>query len=236
MKGFLKGLLKDQPDEVIAAAVEEFSNMLRDQDPEVDAIVTKWLKESDNPLLLHAGCMYWWLVKSRSKPRVTEEDVAAFERLAGHQETRVRDISPWAISDVATPDRPRMVAIVLRLTRDMDTRVSGNATRALRNANTPEVNVRLRELFESHQPEEVRTAAIEVLGTFGKSNLPLILSAVKADKEISVRQKAVYALRQIGTPEAGRGLEEALKDPDDGVRREARMQFDWFRREHPEWK
>lgn len=231
--GFLKGLLKRQPDEVVAAAVEEFANGLRQNNPEVEVIVARWLNASDNPTLLHACCSYWWLVKSRSASDVKEEDIAAFERLAGHQDSVVRLSVAHAVEAVATPGRPRMVGILLRLTHDKDSLVNWHAVRALRNANTPEVNARLRELFATDQPQDLRAAAIEILGIFGKRHLPLILSAAKADQDPSVRQNAVYALRQIGTPEAGKGLEEAARDPNKEVRSEAQTQLEWFRKEHP---
>jgi HEAT repeat protein len=227
--GFLKGLLKGQPDEVMAAAVDE----VRQSDPDVEVIVAKWLNASDDPLLLRACCTYWWLVKSQSTSDVKESEIVAFERLAGHQEATVRRSVTLAVQAAATPSGPRMVGILLRLTFDEDSSVNWNAARALRNANTLAVNARLRELFATGQPPTLRAAAIEVLGIFGKDNLPLILSAAKADKDPSVRQNAVYALRQIGTPEAAQGLEAARRDPDEGVRREAQTQFEWFRREHP---
>jgi HEAT repeats len=231
--GFLRGLLKGQPDEVRAAAVELFANDLRQTDPDVEVIVAKWLNESDAPLLLRACCTHWWLVKSQSTSDVKESEIAAFERLAGHQDATVRSSVTLAVQAAATPSRPRIVGILLRLTHDKDSSVNWNAVRALRNANTLEANARLRELFATDQPQNLRAAAIEVLGIFGKDNLPLILSAAKTDKDPSVRQNAVYALRQIGTPEAGQGLDAARRDPDDGVRREAQTQFEWFRKEHP---
>ncbi len=232
-KGFLKRLLTGWPDEVVAVAVEGFASQ-RESDPEVEAIVAKWLNGSDNPSLLRASCSYWWLVKSRSAPDVKEEEIAAFERLAGHGDATVRrDLTP-AVEAGATPDRPRMIGILLRLTQDKDSSVSWRAVRSLRNANTPEVNAALRVLFKPDQPPHVSPAAIEVLGIFGKDNLPLILTAAQEDKDPSVRQNAIYALRKIGTPEAGEGLEAALQDSDEGVRREAQTQLGWFRNEHPQ--
>lgn len=233
-KGFLKGLLKEQPDEVMAAAVERFSGDLRESDPEVEALVAKWLRASDDPVLLRSCCHYWWLVKGRSAPVVTVEEIASFERLAVHRDATVRYNVALAIEDVTTPDRPRMIEILLRLTQDKDSSVSWDAVRSLRNANTPEVNARLRELFQPDQPQQIRPAAIEVLGIFGKENLPLILTAAKEDKDPGVRQNAFYALRKIGTPEAGKGLEAALLDPDKEVRRGGTEQLEWFRKEHPQ--
>jgi HEAT repeat protein len=228
---FLKGLLYEQPDEVIAAAIEGFANDLRESDTEVDAIVTSWLNTSDSPLLLTAGCSYWWLVKSRGfSGNVTDEDTAPFERLAEHPDANVRRSVASAVEGVATPDRPRMVRILLKLTHDASADVSCTATRSLRNADTQEVNSRLRELFTTDQTAEVRRAAIEVLGIFGKDNLALILSAATADKDPSVRVRAVYALRKIGTPEAGAALEIAARDSDPGVRGEAQTQLEWFGR------
>ena len=232
-KGFLKGLLKEQPDEVMAAAVEEFANELRESDPEVEVLVAKWLGTSDDPVLLRSCCMYWWLVKSRSALDVKAEEIGAFERLAGHRDATVRHYVALAVSAVATPDRPRIVGILLRLTQDKDSSVNWQAVRSLRNANTPEVNARLRELFQPDQPQQIRPAAIEVLGIFGKDNLPLILNAAKGDKNPGVRGNAFYALRKIGTPEAGEGLEAALLDPDKEVRRGGTEQLEWFRKEHP---
>ncbi|HEX8297202.1 MAG TPA: HEAT repeat domain-containing protein [Chthoniobacteraceae bacterium] len=232
-KEFLKGLLNGTPDEVIAAAVEGLAAELRESDHEAEAIVEKWLTASDNPLLLRACCTYWRLVKSRSTVDLKEEEITAFERLAWHPDATVRHSVALAIQSVATPDRPRMVETLLQLTHDKDSSVNWTAVRALRNANTPVVNARLRELFETDQPRNLRAAAIEILGIFGKDNLPLIVSAARADKEPSVRGTAVYALRKIGTPEAGEALEEARRDPDEQVRREAQTQFEWFQREHP---
>ena len=37
--GFLKGLLKGPPDEVLAEAVEGFANGIRERDPEAEGIV-----------------------------------------------------------------------------------------------------------------------------------------------------------------------------------------------------
>jgi hypothetical protein len=230
--GFLKGLLKGQPDEVIAAAVDGFADNQRESDPEVEVIVAKWLNASDVPLLLRACCTYWWLVKSRSTPDVTEAEIAAFERVAGHPDASVRGYVAFAVEAVATPDRPRLIGVLLRLTNDKDSRVKRDTVRALRNANTVEVNARLRELFTTDR-ETVRAAAIEVLGIFGKDNLPLILRAAKEDTYTGVRQDAVYALRLIGTPEAGKGLEAARRDPDKGVRDFAHAQYEWYRKEHP---
>jgi HEAT repeat protein len=230
--GFLKGLLKGHPDEVVAVAVEEIANALRQSDPDVEVIVAKWLKASDDPLLLRACCTYWWLVKSRSTLDVKEAEIAAFERVAGHPDATVRGHVALAVEAVATPGRPRLIGVLLRLTTDKDSSVRHEAVRALRNANTGEVNARLRELFRTGG-ETVRAAAIEVLGIFGKDNLPLILSAAKEDAYTGVRQNAVYALRHIGTPEAGKGLEAARRDSDKGVRDFAQSQFEWYRREHP---
>ncbi len=232
-RGFLKGLLKGQPDEVIAAAVEALASASHQSDPDVEGIVAKWLNESDNPLLLHACGTYWWLVKSRSAPDLKEAEIAAFERLAGHPDATVRHSVALAVEAVATPDQPRMVGILLRLTHDKDSLVNHLAVRCLRYADTPEVNARLHELFAADQPGDLRAAAMEILGVFGKANLPLLLKAAKADKDSYVRLHAIWALRQIGTPEAGKGLEAAAQDPDEQVRREAQTQLEWFRKEHP---
>jgi len=62
---------------------------------------------------------------------------------------------------------------------------------------------------------------------------PFLLKAAKADQDSYVRLHAILALRQIGTPEAGKGLEAATKDPDEQVRREAQTQLECFRKEHP---
>jgi HEAT repeat protein len=231
-KGFLKGLLKGQPDEVTAAVVEGFVGYLHESDPDVEGIVAKWLNESDNPWLLRICCNYWWM-KWRSAADLKEAEIAAFERLAGHPDATVRHSVAMAVEAVATPDQPRMVGILLRLTHDHDSLVNHLAARCLRYADTPEVNARLHELFAADQPGELRAAAMEILGTFGKANLPLLLKAAKADQDSYVRLHAIWALRQIGTPEAGKGLEAATQDPDEQVRREALDQLNWFRKEHP---
>jgi HEAT repeat protein len=59
------------------------------------------------------------------------------------------------------------------------------------------------------------------------------VKAAKTDPEPTVRQCAVYALRIIGTPEAGAALEAAAADADANVKREAREQLEWYRKEHP---
>ena len=162
-----------------------------------------------------------------------EAEIAAFERVAGHQDATVRGHVTSAVNAVATPGRPRLIGVLLRLTNDTDSSVRHDAVRGLRNANTVEVNARLREVFATDQGGNLRAAAIEVLGIFGKDNLPIILRAAKEDKYTGVRQDAVYALRHIGTPEAGEGLEAARRDPDKGVRDFAQAQYEWYRREHP---
>ena len=169
-KRFLKGLLKGQPDEVIAVAVGEFSNVLRDSDSEVEGIVAKWLSASDDPLLLRACCTYWWLVKGPSKPDVKEAEIVAFERVAGHQDATVRGHVALAVENVATPARPRLIGVLLRLTNDKDPSVKRDALRCLRYAKTVEVAARLREVFATDQQGDCRAAAIEVLGIFGKDN------------------------------------------------------------------
>ena len=228
---FLEGLLKGRPNEVMAAAVEAFANV-RQANPDVESLTAKWLISSDDPLLLEACCSYWWMVKSQSAPVLKEAEIIAFERLAGHQHAGVRRYVALAVEAVATPERPRLVGTLLRLTHDKDPSVVYTATRSLRNADTPEVNLRLRELFAIDQPQDNRAAAIEVLGVFGKANLPLLLSAAKTDKVSLVRLHSIWALRRIGTSEAGKGLEAALQDPDEQIRSEAQAQLEWFRKEH----
>ena len=221
---------------MVAAAVDGFANDLRKSDPDVELIVAKWLNASDDPLLLRASCTYWWLVKGWFTPDLNDAEIAAFERVAGHPDGIVRSHVALAVEDVATPSQPRLIGILLRLTNDEDESVKRDGVRALRNANTAKVNARLRELFANDQQGTIRAAAIEVLGIFGKDNLPLILSAAKMDDYTEVRQNAVYALRTIGTPEAGEGLEAAQSDPDKGVRNLARVQFEWYSKEHPSRK
>ena len=229
---FLQGLLKDQPDEVIAAAIEGLAPR-HEINPEIEVIVSKWLKTTDNPVLLHACCSYWWLTKSRqSQLAVKVEEITTFERLAGHADATVRCSVTRALSGEVMAGQPGAVAILLRLTSDQDPLVQWQAVRSLCDANTPEVNARLHELFALDQPAELRAAAVEVLGVFGKSNLPLMVKAAKTDPEPGVRQNAVYALRMIGTPEAGAALEVAAKDSDANVQREAREQLTWYRKEH----
>lgn len=229
---FLKGLLKDQPDAVIAVAIEELASM-SEASPEIEVIVSRWLKTSEDPVLLKACCRYWWLAKGRPpQPAVKAEEIAPFERLAGHADAAVRGAVTGALSGKAMADQPGAVAILLRLTSDKDAMVQGDAVSSLRHANTPAVNARLHELFAMDQPLNLRAAALEVLGVFGKENLPLLVKAAKTDPEPRVRQNAVYALRIIGTPEARVALEVAAKDPDANVRKEAREQLEWYRKEH----
>ncbi|WP_395745649.1 HEAT repeat domain-containing protein [Prosthecobacter sp.] len=228
---FLQGLLQGQPDEVTAEAIAGLVNK-REVNAEIEVIVARWLKTSENPVLLNACCSYWWLVKSRHSVEVTAEQMAAFERLAALPDITVRCAVTRVLAEVATPERPRMVGLLLRLTSDKETRVQHDAIRALRHANTAQVKGRLLELFALDQPAELRTAAMEVLGVFGGENLPLIIQAAKTDPERGVRQNAVYALRIIGTDEAGAALEVAAKDADVNVQREAREQLEWFRKEH----
>lgn len=227
---FLEGLLKGRPNEVMAAAVEAFASA-RQAHPDVESLTAKWLISSDDPLLLEASCSYWWMVKSQSEPVLKEAEIIAFERLAGHQHTDVRRYLALAIEAVATPERPRLVGVLLRLTHDKDPSVVCSATRCLRHADTTEVNLRLHELFAIDQPQDTRAAAIEILGIYGKANLPILLSAAKTDKVSLVRLHSIWALRRIGTPEAGKGLEAASQDPDEQVRREARSQLECFRKE-----
>ncbi len=236
--GFLKGMLKDQPDEVIATAMENLGKC----DPDAEIYATKWLATSDTPSLLCAACSYWRLEKERIPVTVEDTEIAALERIATHPDKTVRRAVMWALQDVTKPiwipaaekrDRPRLIGILLRLTYDTDSSVQFDAVRSLRNANTPEVNARLRELFASDPQQAIRRAAIEMLGVFGKENLALVLSAAKTDKDAGVRQMAVMALRTIGTPEAGKGLDAAQHDADAEVRDTARTQFAWYRKEHP---
>ncbi len=117
---FLKGLLKGQPDQVVAAAVDGFANDLRKSDPDVELTVAKWLNASDDPLLLRASCTYWWLVKGWSTPDLNDAEIAAFERVAGHPDGIVRSHVALAVEDVATPSQPRLIGILLRLTNDED--------------------------------------------------------------------------------------------------------------------
>gem|GEM_PF-3237436 len=229
---FLNGLLKDQPDEVIAAAIEGLAPR-HEINQEIEGIVSKWLKTTDNPVLLHACCSYWWLTKSRQSQIVIKvEEIAPFERLAGHVDATVRCSVTRALSGEVMAGQPGAVAILLRLTSDKDPLVQWQAVRSLRNAKTPAVNARLHELFALDQPADLRAVAMEVLGVFGKKNLPLMVKAAKTDPEPGVRQKAVYALRMIGTPEAGAALEVAANDSDANVQREAREQLEWYRKEH----
>jgi hypothetical protein len=232
-RNFLKAMLKDKPDEAIAEAVVQFANVLRQSDPEAEAIVAKWLNTADDPLRLRACCTYWWLVRSRTTSVVKDEEIAAFERIAGHPDVTVRSHVALAVEHAATPSRPRLIGVLLRLTNDKDPSVKHDAVRALRNANTTDVTARLRGLFATDKQGNIRAAAIEVLGIFGKDNLSLILRAAKEDESAGVRLNAVYALRHIGTPEAGKGLEASLQDPDKQVRDFAQKQFEWYRKEHP---
>jgi len=232
-RDFLKSMLKEKPDEVIAEAVILFANVLRQSDPEAEAIVAKWLNTADDPLRLRACCTYWWLVKSRTTSVVKEDEIAAFERIAGHRDATVRSYVALAVEQVATPARPRLIGVLLRLANDKEPSVKRDAVRALRYANTAEVGARLRDLYATDKQGTIRAAAIEVLGIFGKDYLPLIIHAVKTDQNDQVRLDAVYALRAIGTPEAGKALEAALQDPDKQVRDFAQMQFGWYRKEHP---
>lgn len=229
---FLKGLLKDQPDEVIAAVIEGLAP-IHEIIPEIEVIVSKWLKTAEDPMLLNACCSYWWLAKGRqSEAAVNADEIAPFERLAAHADATVRGSVTRALSGETIADQPRAVAILLRLTSDKDSLVQWHAVRSLRHANTLEVNARLREIFAAPPSLDLRAAAIEVLGVFGKENLPLLVEAAKTDPEPGVRQNAVYALRMIGTPEAGAALEVAVKDADANVQREAREQLEWYRKEH----
>lgn len=228
---FLEGLLKGRPDEVLAVAVNAFASA-RQANPDVESLTAKWLASSDDSLLLEACCSYWWQVKSRTTPVLKEEEIIAFERVAKHPHAAVRHHVALAVEAIATPEQPRVVGILLRLTRDKDPSVVCIATRSLRNADTPEVNLRLHELFAIDQPQDIRAAAIEMWGVYGKANLPILLSAAKTDKAFLVRMHAILALRQIGTAEAGNALEELSKDPDEQVRREAQTQLEMFRKEH----
>lgn len=232
-QSFLQGLLKGQPDEVIAAAIEELAPR-HEINPEIEVIVSKWLKTAEAPVLLNACCSYWWLAKGRqSEAAVKADEIAPFERLAAHADATVRSSVTRALSGETIADQPHAVAILLRLTSDKDPLVQWHAVRSLRHANTPEVNARLREIFAAAPPLDLRAVAIEVLGVFGKENLPLLVQAAKTDPEPAVRQNAVYALRMIGTPDAGAALEVAAKDADKNVQREAREQLGWYRKEHP---
>lgn len=232
---FLTSLLKDQPDEVSAAAVEGLTSWVHQSTPESEALVIQWLKNSDEPLLLKTACGHWALMKRDDAllRRLKAEEIAPFERLAGHGDTAVRISVISALDGEDNAAQPAAVAILLRMTHDPDPRVQWYAVRSLRDSDTPEVNARLHEFFALDQPAELRAAATEVLGVFGKENLPLLIKAAKTDPEPTVRQRAVYALRIIGTPEAGAALEAATQDADENVRREAREQLQWYRKEHP---
>lgn len=232
---FLTGLLKDQPDEVSSAAVEGLTSWVHQSTPESEALARNWLKSSQDPLLLKTACGHWALMKRDDAllRRLKAEEIAPFERLAGHADEAVRIAVIGALDGEDNAAQPAAVAILLRMTHDPDPRVQWHAVRSLRDSNTPEVNARLHELFAPDQPVELRAAATEVLGVFGKENLLLLVKAAKTDPEPTVRQRAVYALRIIGTPEAGAALEVAAADADANVKREAREQLEWYRKEHP---
>ena len=247
---FLKPLLQDPSDEVAAAAL----TCLTRSNSEVDALVTAWLQTSDNSTLLQACCNYWSRKLRHSSSSPPEEVIDAFERLSQHRDLKVRRAVAYAIENAATPAQPRLVGILLRLTYDKYPKgeprrliadahpgdavppgvilVAWDAVMCLRNANTPEVNARLQELFAQDQPEQIRMAAIEILGVFGKPNLPLIIEAAKNDPLPEVRWVAVYDLRLIGTPEAGLALKATQNDPDSKVSKQAKVQYGWFQKEH----
>lgn len=232
---FLTGLLKDQPDEVSAAAVEGLTSWVHQSTPESEALARQWLKSSQDSLLLKTACGHWAMMKRHDAElrRLKAEEIAPFERLAGHVDAAVRISVISALDGQDNAAQPTAVAILLRMTHDQDPRVQRHAVRSLRHSNTPQVNARLHEFFALDQPAELRTAATEVLGVFGKENLPLLVKAAKTDPEPTVRQCAVYALRIIGTPEAGAALEAAAADADANMKREAREQLEWYRKEHP---
>ncbi|MCY3023331.1 MAG: HEAT repeat domain-containing protein [Planctomycetota bacterium] len=226
---FVRGYVEDKDELVAAAAISGCGY----RDAFLWPVLWRHLRTSKNEELLKACCSRLWL-DDREDPGVTSEQQAILEQVALHPDKTVRESLTLALSNYAVPACPKMIALLMKLAEDKEEYVRYSAIRSLRNAKTPEVNKKLLEFFDESQPEQVRSAALEILGTFGEANVTTVIAASR-DKRPNIRSDAAYWLRQIATPEALTALEAMLHDPDKNVRSRAATEWDWAQKEK-EWR
>jgi len=136
-----------------------------------------------------------------------------------HENPQIRETSAWTLSEIATPVKHVVPALISVLTdADENVRIVGSI--ALQELGEPAVPYLIEAL--TAESAEIRLNAVYALGEIGKpldTILPALINTL-TDPEWNVRRLVVRALVTIGTP-AVDSLIQALNSPDQDLRRMA---------------
>ena len=150
LRAFLEDNLNDENAAVVAAAISGLAD-IRGGDLELDDTVWARLENAKDEELVVACLDYLWLDDRTSlderkqrileglldNPRVGKYGLRSLRWGFVSPRSRVLQALARALSERATPENPRMIALLLRLAQEKDKRVRRGAIRSLRNASAP---------------------------------------------------------------------------------------------------
>jgi HEAT repeat protein len=162
----IKPLLQDTNAPVIAAAIRQLGGISY-YDKEVDAAVQKAMTDSQDPGVLVASCMWWWLARGHNEKSITPDQEALMVRRSADPHPEVRWEVAKADNEYATPEHPVLINMLLSLAdNDGDEIARMYAVGSLGHAKTKAVHARLIDFAQNAKSALVRQAAQHLLDLY----------------------------------------------------------------------